>query len=421
MKIAVIHQPWNAAVPPVQVGSIAIWNYEVARRLARSHEVAAYARKDAGEPTEKVHDGVRYRRVSIFPAPHGRLMRMLQSVSRKGGTGLPEFGRAGYYGAFAARVSRGIAREGVDVIHVHNFSQFVPILRRHNPGARILLHMHCEWLTQLPSEVVRERVQQVDGIVGCSGYIARTIAERYLELAGRTGTLYNGVDVAQFFPHADERTAGRARGPMLLYVGRISPEKGLHVLLDAFRVVLQRHPESTLRIVGPDAVTPAQFLVEVTDDPVLRSLGAFYERNYFEWLRDRAELEFAGRVHFFGTVPHDRLPEHYREADILVNPSLGESFGMSLIEAGACGIPVVACDAGGMPEAVRDGETGLLVKRGDADLLAGAILRLIDDAGLRRTLGRRGVEWAAKRFGWERIAGDTLSRYETLGVSGSGK
>ena len=415
MKIAIVHQPWNRAVPPVQEGSIAIWNYEVARRLARSHDVAAYARRCQGGRTELNREGVCYRRLSTFPDPYSRLGRSLARVSRVRNRTLPEFARPGYYAAFAARVSREVARHDADVIHVHNLSHFVPVLREHNPAARILLHMHCEWLTQLPPGVVRERIRLADGIVGCSGYIARGVAERYPELAGRTGTLHNGVDTTTFSPSTGSPPTRDEHGPVLLYVGRLSPEKGIHHLVDAFREVVRTYPDSTLRIVGPDAPTPREFLVALADDPVVRSLDVFYEASYTESLRDRSERECAGRVRFHGEVPHDWLPDIYRSADVLVNPSLSEAFGMSSIEASACAVPVVACNVGGIPEAVRDGETGLLVERGDVEGLTAAILRLLGDDDLRRTLGRRGVEWVSERFSWERIVEDTLARYETLG------
>lgn len=422
MRIAVVHQPWNAVTPPVQAASIAIWNYEVARRLARSHEVSAYARRSPNTVAEETHEGVRYRRVSAFPAPYGNLWRALKFVSSVRYSNLPEFARPDYYAAFAARVSRRVAREGADVIHVHNLSHLVPVMRRHNPGARILLHMHCEWLTQLPPEIVRERIAEADGIAGCSDYIARTIAGRFTDFAAKTGTLHNGVDPEIFSRSGGEGSKKENGGPVLLYVGRISPEKGIHDLVDAFGEVLRVHAESTLHIVGPDAPTPRDFLIGLSDDPVVRSLERFYiyRGGYMRWLRERAERVAPGRVRFAGELPHAELPALYRRADVLVNPSLSEAFGMSLIEAAACGLPVVACDAGGMPETMRKNETGILVGRGDVEGIAKAVLQLLGDDEMRRTFGRRGAEWVSERFGWERIAGDTEARYGALASTRGG-
>lgn len=424
MRIALVHQPWNSVVPPVQAGSIAIWNYEVAHRLARTHDVAAYARRSANTPAEETHQGVRYRRLSAFPAPYGILWRLLKTFSSMRQTKLPEFARPDYYARFATRVARHIARQRADVIHVHNLSHFVPVLRRENPDARILLHMHCEWLTQLPPDLVREHVAGADGIAGCSDYIARTVVGRFPELSGRVGVLYNGVDAESFSPLAgtrgDSESESEARGPVLLYVGRISPEKGIHDLVDAFGEVLRTHGEATLLIVGPDAPTPREFLIGLSDDPVVRSLDTFYKEDYATSLRRRAERVAGGRIRFVGTVPHEDLPALYRKADILVNPSLSEAFGMSIVEASACGVPVVACNTGGMPETMRDGETGALAGRGDVEGLARAILKLLGDEDLRRSLGRRGAEWVSQKFDWERIVADTEARYGALAGRGRG-
>jgi spore coat protein SA len=362
-----------------------------------------------------MHEGVCYRRASMFPDPFSPLGLWWTRVSSVRSRNLPPFARDGYYRPFATRVSRQIARQGADVIHVHNLSHFIPILRRHNPGARIVLHMHCEWLTQLPAALVLERIRRADAIVGCSDAISDAVARSYPELAGRVGTLHNGVDTRRFAPPAEDSPHDATRGAVILFVGRITPEKGIHHLMDAFHEIARRHPNSVLRIVGPDSSTPRQFLVELSDDPLVRSLGPFYEAGYADHLSERANREFPGRVEFLGHVRHDDLPDVYRGAHILVNPSLSEAFGIGLIEAAACGLPVVACDYGGMPEAVRDGETGLLVKRADVEGLTEAILRLLENEDLRRALGRRGAEWVSERFGWERIVADTLSLYERLG------
>ena len=346
MRIALIHQPWNPAVPPVEAGSIAIWNYEVARRLPGRHEVTCWARNCRGVVRDTLHEGVRHRRVSVFPDPYGWFGGALLRVRMAVRPGLPPFAEPGYYAAYARRIARRLARERPDVVHVHNLAQFVPALRRILPSARILLHMHCEWLTQLPDGVVRDRVRHADAIVGCSDYIARAFASRYPAFAGQTGTLYNGVDSSSFRPDPDPRPTSAGHGPLLLYVGRISPEKGLHDLLDAFELVLRHHPEAELEIIGPDSVTPEPFLVALSADPLVRALRVHYESDYPAVLRRQARSRFGDRVRFAGAVPHRQLPEHYRRADLVVNPSLSESFGMSLIEAAACGTPAVACAAG---------------------------------------------------------------------------
>ena len=118
------------------------------------------------------------------------------------------------------------------------------------------------------------------------------------------------------------------------------------------------------------------------------------------------------RLH--GRRRHDELPDFYRGADIVVVPSLSEAFGMATVEAMACGLPVVATDAGGLPEVVVDGETGLLVRRNDPRGLADALVRLAGDEQLRRRLGAAGRSRVEQLFSYDRIAVEVEELYAGL-------
>jgi glycosyltransferase involved in cell wall biosynthesis len=113
-------------------------------------------------------------------------------------------------------------------------------------------------------------------------------------------------------------------------------------------------------------------------------------------------------------VPHEQLVQKYRQADLVVNPSLSESFGMSLIEAMACETPVVATAVGGMKETVVHGQTGLLVPPNDAVALADAMAAVLDDPHRAREMGVAGRARAVERFSWDRIVGDLLGHYDRL-------
>jgi glycosyltransferase involved in cell wall biosynthesis len=121
-------------------------------------------------------------------------------------------------------------------------------------------------------------------------------------------------------------------------------------------------------------------------------------------------------VTFLGWVPNTALPPYYRAAAVSVIPSLEEGFGIPAAEAMGCEVPVVATDAGGLPEVVEHEVTGLVVPRGDSGALASAIGRLLDDEELRRRMGLAGRERALRLFDWDRTAEQFEQVYRDLGA-----
>jgi phosphatidylinositol alpha-1,6-mannosyltransferase len=129
--------------------------------------------------------------------------------------------------------------------------------------------------------------------------------------------------------------------------------------------------------------------------------------------RVAASVGVTDAVHFLGDVADDALPDLYRSADLLVtlsreSPSVGgaEGFGIVCLEAAACGIPVVAGRSGGLPDAVADGVTGLLVDPHDSGAAAEAIVRVLADAALAHRLGAAGRARVLERFTWDKMAND---------------
>lgn len=409
MKVAVLNQPWNRVVPPVDIASLAIWSYHVGRRLTQSCEVVIYARQGPGDSSAETHEGVEYRR---FPVPGKRhIARCLNPFWPPPGRKRPFFASSLFHPVYVRRAARDMARRGCDVVHIFNFSQFVPVVRKLNPRARIVLHMECEWLTMLDCALLRRRLMQADAIAGCSRYISDGVQRRFPELADRCCTLYNGVDERVFCP--DHQQVERSDSPSLLFVSRISPEKGVHVLLKAMPHVVERYPEIRLDIVGPAWEQPAEYLVQLTDDTELARLKAFYGGAGYRACLDRLmrELGLENHVRWHGLVPHSQIVEHYRRASMLVSPSLNEPFGMSLPEAMAVEKPVVATQVGGIQDIVEVGETGILVPPGSPKALAAAILHLLAEPAVARRMGEAGRRRVQALFSWDRIAESALEVY----------
>jgi glycosyltransferase involved in cell wall biosynthesis len=296
LKIAIVNQPWNHA-PPRKGGSIAIWTWEVARRLAARHEVYVYARRDGKEGGYEEIDGIRCVRFPI--RTDLRANKWLQRISRRA------FDSRFFYRLYLERVARDLGDRRPDVIHMHNFSQHVPIIRRRNPDATIVLHMHCEWLSQLERSRIAARLADADLVLGCSDFITGKTRDRFPEFAPRCRTVYNGVDVDAFAPTPAAGNRGDDR-KHVLFVGRITPEKALHVMIESLKLVRDRFPDLQVDIVGPDAETPKSYIVDLSDDNRVRSLAAEYDGRYYERLQSLARNRLGDAARFSGLV-HRRI------------------------------------------------------------------------------------------------------------------
>jgi glycosyltransferase involved in cell wall biosynthesis len=406
VKIAIVNQPWNTPLPPLETpDSIAIVSHHLARHLAGAHDVVVYGR--GGWPRTVEAEHVRYRLVPVIldqlVAELAGRLAFLRDARR------PVHASTAYYALYAVQVALDLRRRGTDVAHLHTFPGFIRIVRALNPGVRIVFHMHDDSLPKRDRRITERRLLEADVILGCSEFITGNIRRAYTAVAPRCRTLWNGVDPEQF----QGAPGPSGAGVRFLFVGRVSPEKGVHLLIEAFRRVAERRPDVEMEIAGPRWVAFKEFIDPLDEDPLVRELSPFYERrrSYFAHLDRLLERVPAGRVRFCGTIPQRELRKHYGRADVLVNPSLCEAFGMSLVEAMARGIPVIASRTGGMTEIVEPSGAGLLVARGSVEELTEAMERLAGDADLRRSMGERGQRHARERFAWDVVAGRLLEVY----------
>ena len=198
-----------------------------------------------------------------------------------------------------------------------------------------------------------------------------------------------GVDLETFRPEPRPRRQEVVVGA----VARLSPEKGLRYLIDAFARLARDDDRVRLVLAG--------------DGPERRRLERMVEKE-----------RLGGRVDFLGEVPHERVPEVLAGIDIFAMPSIYEGFGVAALEAAAMEVPVVATNVFGIPDVVADGETGLLVPPRDAGALAGALLCLVQDEGLRRRLGKAGRAFVQAHYSWAENAAQMEELYRAA-LSGS--
>ncbi|HET9383146.1 MAG TPA: glycosyltransferase family 4 protein [Streptomyces sp.] len=319
---------------------------------------------DAEQPFRVVRD----RTTMLLPTP-GATRRAVGLLREHGCTSV-WFGAAAPLGLMAPALRRAGAERIVATTHGHEagWAQL--------PAARQLLRRigeHTDTLTYL-GEYTRSRI---------AGALTPAAAARMTQVPP-------GVDEKTFHPGSggDEVRArlGLTDRPVVVCVSRLVPRKGQDTLIRALPRILAAEPDTVLLIVG----------------------GGPYENDL---RRLAAGTGVAGSVRFTGAVPWPELPAHYGAGDVFAMPCRTrrggldvEGLGIVYLEASATGLPVVAGDSGGAPDAVLDGETGWVVRGTSPEESADRIVTLLADASLRRRMGERGRQWVEEKWRWDLLA-----------------
>jgi glycosyltransferase involved in cell wall biosynthesis len=191
-----------------------------------------------------------------------------------------------------------------------------------------------------------------------------------------------GVDVNQFILKRSRPSSQIKIG----YIKKLEPYYGCEYLIRGFSKIESHYPHIRLIIVGD---------------------GSEKER----LIRLSHQLDLDNTVDFRGEIPHDEIVKSYHEMDIIVIPSIIESFGVVALEASACGIPVIASNIQGLRETVNDSETGFLIPPRDPDSVAEKLDILIKSHKLRKEMGKRGRKFVEDHYSWDNIAGQMESLY----------
>ena len=423
LKVAFVCQPFMMTVFPDPADSIGILTYELVKRLGAACEITVYAPGERRQET--VHDRVRYRYIPI--KLDREILKQLERFPGFNTFTQPSFASGLYYLGYSLQIGNELRKHHHDVVHIHNFSQFAPVICALAPESKIVLHMHCEWLNQLNQKALEKRLRHIDLIAMPSQYITHQVKQRFPESEERCLTLHNGVDSDRYLDvrsnYLNARTSSENTVKRLLFVGRVCPEKGAHVLLEAFQTVIKQEPTVRLTLIGAIGVIPLEYLVGLSDDPKVSALSSFHEDNRWDSYLRQWMLKFDQMANKDGTKPvtltglvqPSELPKFYRQADLFIFPSIcHEAFGMPIAEAMTLGLPVIATRAGAIPELVEHGKTGLLVERGDSDALAAAILELLSNSERRQHMGQAGQQRAVQCFTFDKVASDLLHHYRHL-------
>ncbi|MEV0784813.1 glycosyltransferase family 4 protein [Streptomyces sp. NPDC050423] len=325
---------------------------------------AATAAFDAEQPFTVVRD----RTTMLLPTP--RVTRRAVQLLRTHGCSSVWFGAAAPLGLMAPALRRAGARRLVATTHGHE----------------------AGW-AQLPAsrQLLRRIGEGTDTITYLGEYTRSRIAAALTPAAAdRMVQLPPGVDEKTFHPDSGgglvRARLGLTDRPVVVCVSRLVPRKGQDTLILAMPAILAEVPDAVLLIVG----------------------GGPYAG---ELEKLAAETGVQDSVRFTGPVPWAELPAHYGAGDVFAMPCRTrrggldvEGLGIVYLEASATGLPVVAGDSGGAPDAVLDGETGWVVRGGSAEESAERIVALLGDAELRRRMGERGGAWVEEKWRWDLLA-----------------
>ncbi len=263
------------------------------------------------------------------------------------------------------------------VVTVHDLGyRFFPAA--HRTTDRLYLDWSTRWNAQQATALLADSAATKADLVRAYGVNPAKVHVVYL---GRDETLAPVTDPVAL---AAVRERYDITGRYLLYVGTLQPRKNLGRIVDAFA-----------RLGGLPGLADVQLILGGKRGWLYDALFAQVDR-----------LGLAGRVLFPGYVADDDLPALLSGATAFVFPSLYEGFGIPVLEAGACGVPVITSNTSSLPEVA--GDAALLVDPHDVDAIAAAMHRLITDDALRAELARRGQE-NVKRFSWEKCARETLA------------
>jgi phosphatidylinositol alpha-1,6-mannosyltransferase len=324
-------------------------------------EVAAF---DAEQPFPVIRD----RTTMLLPTP--RVARKAAGLLREHGCTSVWFGAAAPLGLLAPVLRRAGARRLVGTTHGHE----------------------AAW-AQLPAsrQLLRRIGEGTDTITYLGEYTRSRIADALTPAAaGRMVQLPPGVDEKTFHPDSGgdvvRARLGLAGRPVVVCVSRLVPRKGQDTLVLAMPQILAAVPDAVLLVVGG---------------------GPYAE----ELEKLAARTGVAESVRFTGPVPWEELPACFGAGDVFAMPCRTrrggldvEGLGIVYLEASATGLPVVAGDSGGAPDAVLDGETGWVVHGGSAEQAADRIVTLLGDSELRRRMGERGRRWVEEAWRWDILA-----------------
>mgnify|MGYP001371451562 CR=1 FL=1 len=381
-------------VPPIAGGAIQMYIDGILPYLSSRHNITVYSIQHPNLPNEEFRDNVRYIRVpgktdTIY------VSNLKSSIAGSCGTdGLPPY----------------------DLIHVFNRPKNLLALSQAFPGQKFSLSLHNEMFhpDKISDEAGLTCIEKAEFINTVSRYIADTVTRRFPAAEGKMHVVYSGADYTKYTPawtpegaakkHAMKSKFGLQDRRVILYVGRLSIKKGVHILVKAMERVMQTHPDTALVIAG------SKWYGNNESDDYTNSLRALVKK-------------LPGPVILTGFIPPADIPDYYCIGDIFVCASQwNEPLARVHYEAMAAGLPIITTNRGGNAEVLSDSSEScgiVLDQHNDPDIMADKIRFMLDHPELCMAMGRAGRKKSEEKYNWRRVADEIFERVEQRTVGDS--
>jgi glycogen synthase len=382
---------FNTQPPHLYFGGVERRIIETTKRLKGEADITIYSGTKAGFKEPTTLNGIKvvpcYSTDKLFPLDNWFFNRSLTKKAAVINADAYEAHAVSGFGFAKALQKHGIKKPFIHTIHGVLADEYEQARKN---GYDSLRGRATNYFMHNLAKHEAQTAQDASLIVTISLYSLAKIKQFYRVDTRKVRIVPNGVDPEKFKPlpnpEALRKQFGLGSEPCVLFVGSLIARKGLPFLVEAAKKTLKEHVETKFLIVGEGPLKS-------------QLLGTLEAAN------------LGGNFKFLGNVKEDALPALYNCADVFVLPSVQEGQGIVLLEAQASSKPVAAFDVGGVNEAVRNGETGLLVKRGSTDELADALLKLISDRVLREKMGAAGRKFVVENFTWDICAQKMLAVY----------
>jgi len=387
---------FNTQPPHLYFGGVERRIIETTKRLQNQVDITVYSGTKAGFKEPTTVNGVNlvpcYSTDRIFPLDNWFFNRSIAKRASTFNADVYEAHAVSGYGLLRKQNERGIKKPLIHTIHGVLADEYEQAKKNDYQSFRGRI---ANYFMNRLAKLELETAQKATLIVTISNYSVEKIKQFYKVDEAKVRIVPNGVDIEKFQPFLDKKEAKRLFGlgdePCVLFVGSLIPRKGLTLLVEAAKQIVKEISDIKFLIVG--------------EGPLRNKLD-----------NSLREAKLSSNFKFLGNLKDDTLPAAYNCADVFTLPSIQEGQGIVLLEAQACAKPVVAFNIGGVNEAVRNGETGLLVNLGSSDEFADATLKIILDKRLQEKMGENGRRFVMENFTWDICAQKMLKIYhETLG------
>ena len=355
MKIALL----TYTFPPKWLSGTEVATYNLAKYLARQgHSVHVVTSLDVGLPRVETRDGFQIHRTTFYRIKFlgciilwAKMVKMLKGINP-------------------------------DVVHAQMLGMGIPALAAKklfgkpyisgDGGSDVYLTWKFERLFLEPV------LKNADAVIALTEQMKEKIGEFYERDAF---VIPNGINLDEYAGLSKENLRAELQfgrsDKVIIYIGRLSPVKGVEYLIRAMRLVKDKEPDAKLVLIGDGS-----------------------EKEKLKSIIKKLNLEHL--VMHLPQLPNQNIPKYAVASDVLVLPSLSEGFPMTILEAMASGLPIVSTKVSGLPEIVKEGKNGFLVEPANTEQLAEKILLLLKDDGVRATMSANNKE-SVKQYGWETV------------------